>query len=265
MRTLIVLSLILFTISCAEKKNVQEKVENERPDVYANVIPELKANLEAHGGLEKWRSLGTLEYDRLTSSGGDHQVIDLKSRKDLVKNDSLYTIGFDGENVWITPDKDAKKNARFFHNLYFYFFAFPYVVADPGTNQEYLGQIEFNGKTYDKIKITYGENVGDSPEDQYILWCDAESKKLDFINYSVTYFDDSNPEKYNALVYDEWQEIDGLLMPKNWTHYRWENDTIGEIRGSQVFENVSVATSTPDPSLFEMPEGAMIDEMPTEE
>lgn len=261
---LIVLMVLFFACNPQTKTSEDTLIE---PDVYENVIPELKACLEAHGGLKKWRSFGSLEYDRATAKGGgDHSIIDLRNRKDLVKNDTAYTVGFDGTDAWITPGKDAMRSApRFFHNLYFYFFALPFVVADPGTNQEFIGQKTFNGLTYNKIKITYGENVGDSPEDQYILWVNAQTNQLDFINYSVTYFDKSRAEKYNALVYSDWKDIDGLKVPTILTSYRWEEDTLGDVRGSNTFSNILFSERQPDQAIFQVPEGAYLDALPVKE
>ncbi len=263
---LLTILIVVISISCDQQlKQKEGNAETVRPDVYANVIPELKACIEAHGGLEVWQSFGGLEYDRLSSSGAsDHSIIDLLARKNLVKNDTTYTIGFDGTNVWITPDKEKMKSPRFFHNLYFYFFALPFVVADPGTNQAYMGEQNFDGSTYKKIKITYGDNVGDSPEDQYILWIDAQTNLLSFINYSVTYFDSSRAESYNAAVYREWEDIQGIKMPKVLSSYRWTADSLGEARGSNTFFNVRFSTQVPDQSLFEVSPGAIIDEGPVE-
>ena len=263
---LLTLSLVIAIAGCNPQNQKSETNATENVvDIYENVIPELKACLEAHGGLAAWRDFGGLEYNRLSSSGaGDYSIIDLFSRKDLVRNDTAYTVGFDGENVWVTPDKESMKNPRFFHNLYFYFFAFPFVMADPGTNQEYLGEFSFNGNNYKKIKITYGQNVGDSPEDQYILWINADNNLLEFINYSVTYFDASRAENYNALVYSEWNEIQGIKVPTLLSSYRWTDDSLGDARGSNRFSNIKFSTGQPDQSIFEVPEGAIIDEKPAE-
>lgn len=266
MRIKLLAILIPFiSISCDQQSKQNEGNVESMTDIYENVIPELKVCIEAHGGLEAWQSFGALEYDRLSSSGaGDHSVIDLFSRKDLIKNDTAYTIGFDGTNVWITPDKEKMKSPKFFHNLYFYFFALPFVVADPGTNQTYLGEQTFNGSNYKKIRITYGDNVGESPEDQYILWIDAQTNLLSFINYSVTYFDSSRGENYNAAVYSEWKDIQGIKIPGILSSFRWTADSLGEARGSNTFSNVRFSTEVPDQSLFEVPQGAVIDGGPAE-
>lgn len=258
--------IVLMTAFAGCGPQPQEAVQTvtEEIDYYENIIPELKACIMAHGGLDKWRSYGTLEYDRRPTNGGDHQLIDLYSRKVLLKNDTAYTIGYDGKEVWITPDMETMKNPRFFHNLYFYFFSFPFVVADPGSIQEYLGETTFNGKNYKKIKITYGDGVGDAPEDQYILWIDAETNLLDFINYSVTYFDASRAERYNALDYSGWEQVNGMTVPNEFTSYRWENDSLGEKRGVTKFENITFTKEQPEGAIFEMPEGAMIDKLDSE-
>lgn len=258
---LLIVLLALFQLGCNQQaKQHQENSNTAEIDVYENVIPELKDCIEAHGGLSTWKGFGGLAYDRLSSSNaGDHSIIDLYSRKDLVSNDTAYTIGFDGSNVWITPNMDKMKSPRFFHNLYFYFLALPFVVADPGSNQEYLGLVDFDGKSYKKVRITYGDSVGDSPEDQYVLWIDAQTNLLGFINYSVTYFDKSRAANYNAAVYSDWQEVQGLKMPTVLSFFRWADDSLGESRGDNVFSNMRFTKEQPDQSIFEAPEDAVLD------
>lgn len=224
----------------------------------------LDRGLAAHGGLDTWQSYGMLEYDLVQGDEGDHQMIDLHTRKVLVANDT-YKIGFDGENVWITPGMDAFGGSpRFYSSLYFYFFGIPFVLADPGTNREDLGQRTVAGKTYDVIQVTFGNGVGDSPDDAYLPHFDPETHQLAMLLYTATYRDQEPSDSYNALVYDEWQEVGGLLVPKKMTFHRWDNDQqqLGEPRGERVFNNVRFEQAAPDPSRFAMPEGAAMDTPP---
>jgi len=79
-------------------------------------------------------------------------------------------------------------------------------LADDGVSLEDLGSKEVNDRKYNVIKATFGEGVGDASEDQYILYVNPNTNKIDFINYSVTYFDKTKATKYNALKY-EWQNV----------------------------------------------------------
>ena len=217
-------------------------------------------SLAAHGGLDKWNSYGTLVFDRMVNGGVATHTIDLKSRYEKIVTDAS-TICYGAEGFWIdTEDEKARAQLggqRFYRNLWFYFFGLPFVTADPGANQEILEDATLDGKTYNRIKITFGENVGDAPDDQYILWTDPSSGQLAMINYSVTFGKGkSESEKYNAIVFNEWQEANGLIVPKKFTGHVWEDGKLGKKRYGFEFGNVSFKAEQPDVYFFATPEGA---------
>lgn len=100
--------------------------------------------------------------------------------------------------------------ARFYISTPFYFFGIPFVFADPGVHAESLGEKVLNGRAYDVVKFTYDENVGDTPEDNYVADFDSTTHRLHVVHYIVTYpafrggKSISELERH-ALVYDEWQ------------------------------------------------------------
>ena len=99
--------------------------------------------------------------------------------------------------------------------------------------------------------------MGDAPDDQYILWLEPNTGQLAIINYSVTYGKGAaSSEDYNAIVFNEWQEVDGLIVPKKFTGHIWEDGKLGKERYGFEFSNVSFTTEQPDPSEFATPEGA---------
>jgi hypothetical protein len=235
----------------------------------AEGLPEpLQAAFEAHGGLDTWQQYGTLEYDldrRLgDTEGQDRQTIDLQDRRVRIDADA-YTIGYDGEQVWITPSKDALTYGappRFYSQTYFYFFAIPFVFADPGVNAESLGPRTLDGETYDVVRITYGENVGDSPDDQYVAYFDADAHRLHLVLYTVTYGPRTQEQPRSALVYEEWQTVGGLRVPKTARYYRWTGDGLGQQVGEATFADVEFREARPPSTLFRKPDDAVIDRIP---
>lgn len=254
-----ILAITLSIISCT--KRVEKQTKTVAPSISAKrtFIKPIQDNLDAHGGLVLWNSFQTLRFQRPIENGAIQHIVDLKSRNEIISNDTTYTVGYNGDQTWVLPDSSAFLNARFYKNLHFYFFALPFMSADEGVFHESLGQKVFNGTNYDVVKITYGENVGDSPEDQYILYINSETKVLDMINYSVTYFDSSRGDKYSAIIYHEYQTINGLKVPKSFSGYKWENDSIGDQRYQATFENVIFETNAPDQSTFAIPENAYVE------
>ena len=164
------------------------------------------------------------------------------------------------------PDTVEVGNARFYHNLYFYFYAFPFVVGDPGVFYEDVEPKEILGTTYNGIKITYDEGVGDSPKDYYIIWYNPETYKMEWLMYTVTFRSGERNENYRLINYGDWAEFEGLLLPTSLQWYQYQDDVIGEKRGNKVvFENINISTEAPSEDIFAMPQGAQLAPMPTRE
>ncbi len=253
---------LFFGCISPEKNEAETKSNNSSntTEVTAEYPTVLQQALKAHGGLDRWKSFEKLEYDVYRGEEiVDHQLIALKTRKVLLNNDQ-YTIGFNGQQVWVSPDTSAYpgSSARFYHNLQFYFFALPFVLADPGISYEQLEAREFQGKMHDGLRITYQSDVGDAANDEYRAYFDQDTHQLRVLLYTVTYFSQSPADRYSARVYDEWQTVDGLAVPLQVTSYRWENDSLGEQRGVTKYRSVTFDNIPPDQSMFLMPSQATV-------
>jgi len=270
MQKLSTLFVIVFLIIGCQSQPIEENTEtttteNETPTTQYPAL--LQKALDAHGGLDKWNSFKSLKYDLGTTLGEEkteNQLIDLKSRKVLITGDN-FKLGFDGEQVWVTPNKEAfgKMSARFYHNLIFYFFSIPYVLADPGIQYEDLGIVTLDSTSYRALKISYNEGVGDADDDFYVAHFNPETYKMEWLLYTVTYFSGEKHENYNALKY-EWQDVNGLLLPARYTGFKYADGVIGDKRYESNFSNVTLSQDEPDQTLFEMPEGAEIDSLKSE-
>lgn len=208
---------------------------------------------EAHGGFEKWSEMQSLSYLR----GEETTVTNLQNRKIRLESPT-QTIGFDGENVWISPDSLDASRARFYHNLYFYFYAMPFVVGDPGVFYEAVEPREIKGKMYNGVKVSYDNGVGDSPKDNYIVWVDPESNLMEWLMYTVTFRSGESSESYNLIKYGDWKNVNGLTLPTKLEWYTYEDGVAGESRNEAIFENVQLSEEAPSNDLFEMPENAQI-------
>lgn len=206
---------------------------------------------DAHGSIERWKEQRTLQFN-LGGTNGEDFTVDLWSRHERISGKG-YTLGYDGNEYWSDVQDTAvgEKNAKFLINLQFYFFAMPFVLADEGVYLEDLPDRTIGGKTYRVVKATFGDGVGVAPKDQYLVYFDPETKRMEYLLYSVTYFNPDNAEKYGALHYHTWQDVDGLLLPKSATRYRWNDDqqVLGESRGEKVFASVSLSMEA-NPRVF---------------
>ena len=225
--------------------------------------------LDAHGGLTKWRSFGGLAFDLTwkTAKGErhDHELFDLHNRSALITG-AKYTLGRNGDEVWIKPGLDALGGTppRFYVGTPFYFFGMPFVFADRGAKQESLGKKRFRGQDYDAVRITFTKGTGDTSDDYYVAYIDPMTGHLKLVYYVVTYpairkgraIADLQP---HAIVFDEWQTVDGLLVPKVAPFYKWTGtDVAGEPLGRLEFSHVQFTKEEPDLAKFKKPVDAVV-------
>jgi len=230
---------------------------------------QLDRAFEAHGGVTKWKTFGSVEFDQTWSSAKgvkkDNQLFDLRSRDGLITSDA-YTLGASGGEVWIKPALDALGGTppRFYMWTPFYFFGMPFVFADPGVVQESLGKKMFQDQEFDAVKVTFKKGTGDSSEDYYIAYLDSKSGQMKLVSYVVTYaalrkdkpMDQLEP---HALVFEEWQDANGLRVPKRAKFYNWKNENIeGEPLGVMEFSNVNFSEKASDAAKFAKPADAVV-------
>ncbi|MEQ9413151.1 MAG: DUF6503 family protein [Cyclobacteriaceae bacterium] len=259
MKQFIYLFCFSFLISCGPNQKAETAIDH-----YALLPDSYKEVLKVHGGLEKWRSFGTLEYDlkhEKDSIPTEHYTLDLRNRKDLTVADS-FQIGFDGNEVWVAPNKKTYKgrSARFYHNLYSYFFTIPFVVADPGVIYA-EDTLTVNGKLYDVISVSFEEGVGDADEDAYKMLIDPTTKRFEILLYTVTYYTGEAHENFNALSYEDWVDVNGLQFPSKLVGYKYTHGTTGDKRYEVTFNNIQLKEERPNQDIFNMPTRAEIDSL----
>lgn len=256
MKNLTFLGIILLAVACkpAAQKEAAEEVQTpayEKPAHHSELLTKV---FDAHGGHEQWSKMKSLSYLK----GEESTVTNLQNRKIRLESPK-QTIGFDGKDVWIAPDTLDTSRARFYHNLYFYFYAMPFVVGDPGAYYEEVKSRELAGKTYNGIKVSYGDGIGDAPDDNYILWVDTETNKMEWLMYTVTFRTGEAADKYSLIKYADWDELNGLTLPTSLQWFKFDGETVGEARGeATIFENIEISEEAPKENLFAMPEGAAI-------
>tara|TARA_B110000483_G_C18174880_1_gene534690 strand:+ start:619 stop:1392 length:774 start_codon:yes stop_codon:yes gene_type:complete len=230
----------------------------------------LAATYEAHGGLQNWRSQGTMMYDlHLTygeSVASDHQEIDLVNRN-VVASNSDYGVGFDGQNLWL--DQSGETGPLFPPRFYlwtpFYFLGAPFVFADDGVVKTELPPAEFEDQEFRVVRVTFESGVGDASDDVYHLYIDPETNRLRMMRYTVSYFPsaagkptDALPE--SAILYQRWNETAaGITLANKTISYAWVDDHIsGEPRAKMNFSNLRFLQPRPTPARFAAPPTATL-------
>jgi hypothetical protein len=231
---LLVISIISFACKNKGKKDSEKEVIKKETTV--DKFPKtLKSVFDKHGTIDTWDKMKTLSY----SLNKEEHTTDLHSRKAVI-NSPEYSYGFDGQNTWVSDTTKFKKDPKFYYNLYFYFYAMPFVLADDGIVYSEVKPLEFEGKKYPGYKISYKANVGNSSNDNYFIYYDETTKEMSWLGYTVTYFSKKASDKFSIIRYNDWQNVNGLLLPKSLTWYKKD-------------ENGNPTEPAGEPTEFKMP------------
>jgi len=258
-RILFLLALIAMT-SCKEtpkSENAESKVPEENVSEKEKMYPEnVNAIFEAHGGLKAWQSKRTLSYTMLKPDGNETQTIDLLTRKERIATPD-FAMGYDGKDFWLADEKKAYKgDPIFYHNLMFYFYAMPFVLADDGINYGETEKLEFEGKAYPGIRISYDDGVGVSSKDEYFLHYDAATNQMAWLGYTVTYRSGEKSDNVKWIQYNDWHELNGLVLPKSMTWHKVEDRKPMGAASTRNFDNVDLTDAPRPASFYEAPANA---------
>ena len=245
--------IAILAVSCKQNTTAPE---NTTPAVSAKEYPAaIAATFKAHGGIQKWNTMNNLCFTMEKEGGNETQTIDLKSRKVRIETEK-YTLGFDGEKVWLDQDSTyfAPQRARFYHNLMFYFYAMPFVLGDNGITYTETEALEFEGVSYPGTKISFGAGVGDAPDDEYILYSDPKTNEMAWLAYTVTYGKNKKSDTFSYIKYDQWVNVNGLKLPSKLQWYAVENGVPTEMRSERSFIKPTTTATLLDSAIFEKPE-----------
>ncbi|MEM6515822.1 MAG: DUF6503 family protein [Bacteroidota bacterium] len=257
---ILLIPAIIFSCKSEKKSDIIEDTnyQEEALDVTTSIYPEnISKVFEAHGGLDAWNKMQALKFTMPKESGAEITTTDLKNRYSLIEMPE-HTIGYDGSNVWLQNNSDAayKGKPKFYYNLMFYFYAMPFVLADDGIIYEDIEPLEFEGKAYPGIKIAYESGVGESPDDEYIIYYEADTHQMVWLGYTVTYFTQEKSKEFHFIKYSNWQEVNGLILPETLTWYGYENNKPTEKQRDLKFTDIQLTGEKIDATLFEKPDAA---------
>ncbi len=253
----IFLSIILLA-SCKNDASQNETVPNDSTiKAQINYPDALTKIFDAHGSLAKWKEMKSLSYEIVKEGGNEKQVIDLVSRNERIEASSFKT-GYNGNEYWLEADTSYKGNPKFYHNLMFYFYAMPFVLADDGIIYSETDPLVFEDEAYPGIRISYKSGIGESPEDEYFIHYNPTTYQMEWLGYTVTFFSGEKSKKVKWIRYNDWKLNNELLLPKSMTWYKLEEGQITDPRDPTEFVNISLSKEPTDPKMFEMTANAKI-------
>ncbi|MEO0340372.1 MAG: DUF6503 family protein [Bacteroidota bacterium] len=249
---ILAVSLVACQDAATENTSTEDQAAAERvlPSAFTKV-------LEAHGGLEQWEKMQTLTFDRANSAGNEKIFVDLKSRHDKIEAPS-FKMGYDGTQYWVEADTSFKRNPIFYHNLMFYFYAMPFVLADEGINYREVEPLVVDSVSYPGIAMTFNDGVGSSPKDDYIVYYNPDTYQMEWLGYTATYYSQEKSSKFSYIRYPKWQSFSGVNLPTELTWYHTEEGKVTEPRNNVMFENIQLAEMPYSEGTLAMPAGAKV-------
>lgn len=231
--------------------------------------------IEAHGGLERW-------YDTPTSSFGweySNVGANLRFKTRMVAHNRTRQVYHDvvslgtpsepqpfegrmawtGEEAWFVPADVTRINSRFWALTGYYFEMIPFVFADPGVNYELLPDEELDGETYDMVRVSFDEGVGDA-DDYYVTYVDRETGRVRAIRYVVT-FGGRPPGGETLLYYEDYNTEQGLTVPTRFRGYGFSDGERGSFRNEAWATDIDFDVPFDSARLLP-PDSARIDPLP---
>ena len=210
-----------------------------------------------HGSLATWKNMKALSYEIVKEGGNEKQAIDLHNRRERIEAANFKT-GYDGTNFWVEADTSYKGNPVFYHNLMFYFYAMPFVLADDGIIYGDAAPLEYEGKSYPGIRISYNDGVGVSSQDEYFIHYDQTTYEMAWVGYTVTYFSGEKSKKISWIRYDDWKTMNGLSLPNSLTWFKVDEGKLIEPRNTRKFVDIKVSETALADAVFAKTAGAKI-------
>lgn len=163
---------------------------------------------------------------------------------------------YDGENVRVlldgelVEDPQALQMAEFNRKTNFYWFAMMHKLLDPGLDYQYEGYEEIDGVNYDKVRVTFGEGVGDV-QDTYLLYINPETHLVDRFLFTVMDFGMDQP----FMMFVEYEEVDGVKLParRRYAQSNWQGEIVGDKWTEEIMEDIEFGVGL-TPRDFELPQ-----------
>ena len=187
------------------------------------------ASISYHGGLKEWFEQGPLKFQFKYQPKPKGFVRDSFQTIDTWRSRARHStaggleFGWDGKNGWHTAD--SKFNPRFWSLTPFYFVGIPFVFADPGIRLSLEPDVELGGKSHHQVRVTYDANVGDSPDDFYVVLIEKETFKAAATRYIVSYkgfFQDGKTSPEKLMLFEGNSTVSGIKFYNTSKTYTWK-------------------------------------------
>ncbi len=134
------------------------------------------------------------------------------------------SIIFDGKTAWVTPADAVAPKGRFHVLTWSWFMMAPFKMQGDGIQLSDLQYEQVEGKSYATVLQTFGEDMGDTPDDWYRFYIDPKTKRVEAMSYIVTYGKDVATANQSPSVfkYFDYIDVDGALMSTRYELWHWD-------------------------------------------
>lgn len=166
------------------------------------------------------------------------------SKSKMILDNGAMGIYKDGK-AGILPADSLFPRGEFHLLTWSYFMAAPHKLDDKGTKLKAFENLPLKegGEVYPTHKLTFDAEVGETPNDWYILYQDNNTNQLKAMSYIVTFGKDTaNVDQIepHLILYKDYQKVDGIPISTTWDFYRWSKDrgyygeSIGHVELSHI-------------------------------
>ncbi len=218
---------VLGLAACKEELDAQaivsKSIEVHGGDLYEN------SNIEfsfRNRDYKIHRDGGIFNYERIFTDS-------LGTFHDFLNND-FFAREIGGQHFRLT-DADSLAQANSLNSV-IYFAILPYLLNDPAVYKTMLDDVEIDGETYYKIKVSFSpEGGGVDFEDEYVYWFNKESFTLDFLAYS--FHVNGGGTRFRKAI--NRREINGITF-QDYENYTAETEVENIANFDELFMNQSL-------------------------
>jgi hypothetical protein len=184
---------------------------------------------QAAHGLRAWWKAEVVSADVEIVSGGKSAVdgtFTFEAHGPRARYDRRdgATIIFDGKTAWVSPADAVAPRGRFHVLTWPWFIMAPFKMQGEGIQLSDSQQNVVAGKPYSSVLQTFGEDMGDTPDDWYRFYIDPKTNQIDAMSYIVTYGKDTETanEKPSIIKYLDYVDVDGALISTRYELWYWD-------------------------------------------
>lgn len=258
---IVLLSSIVF-LSCNDDKKATTEYQIITPEVKTDEQENIFAKqIEAAHSKNDFLAKEAIQFDLLLAFGGKERLngtltLSTDSRNALIETKTGDSIYVNDAIVYHNLDSSRAKGVRFPAYTWSYFFMLPYKLSDNGVVLNDYPNDSLNGAEYVTQKLTFRENVGDAPDDWYVLYSNKQTNLLHAASYIVTAgkTQEEAEKDPHAIKYSNYMTVDGISIAHDWTFWGWTaSEGLTKQLGEAKISNVSFTKT--NENTFKAPKG----------